>query len=114
MADPRQDTGLIDRYPSLRNLGPRGHKKRLRHIQQLSATECGAACLAMVLDYYGHEVPLEQVRQVCAVDRDGVTALSILNAANLYGLRGRGVQVDLDELVYLDTGSILHWEFNLE
>jgi ATP-binding cassette, subfamily B, bacterial len=112
MNEPQQATRLINLFPSLRKLGASGTKRRLRYIQQLSATECGAACLAMVLAYHGNEVPLEQVRQVCAVDRDGVNALAILNAANLFGLRGRGVQVELDELECLETGAILHWEFS--
>lgn len=31
-------------------------------IMQMEALECGAACLAMVLAYYGKWISLEQVR----------------------------------------------------
>jgi ABC-type bacteriocin/lantibiotic exporter with double-glycine peptidase domain len=44
--------------------------------------------------------------------RDGVSALSITNAARAYGLRARGVQADLGDLRQLPRGSILHWQFS--
>jgi ABC-type bacteriocin/lantibiotic exporter with double-glycine peptidase domain len=106
MAEPER---LTDRFPALADLGLRG--RRIPVVQQLSATECGAACLTMVLAYYGKTIPLEEVRVTCAVDRDGVNALTLLNAADLYGLRGRGVKVEIDQLELLDPGAILHWSF---
>ena len=39
-------------------------------IMQLEALECGAACLDMVLAYYGKWIPLEKVRKDCGVSRD--------------------------------------------
>jgi ATP-binding cassette subfamily B protein len=50
-------------------------------MQQLSATECGAACLAMVLAYYGKHVALSDVHDVTGVNRDGVHALALVRAA---------------------------------
>src|SRR5262249_45414382 len=81
-------------------------------VQQLAATECGAACLAMVLGYHGKNVRLDELRDLCSSDRDGVNALAILDAARAHGLIGRGVRLDTAELHHLDPGSILHWELN--
>jgi ATP-binding cassette, subfamily B, bacterial len=66
----------------------------------------------MVLGYHGKNVSLDDVRQVLGPGRDGVTALGIVNAAESFGLRARGVRVDLDELEFLDPGAILHWRFS--
>jgi ABC-type bacteriocin/lantibiotic exporter with double-glycine peptidase domain len=104
------ETPLAERFPALRQLGRGG--RRIPVVQQLSATECGAACLTMVLGYFGKRVPLEDVRETCSVNRDGVSALTLLNAANLYGLRGRGVKLEIEELELIAPGTILHWEFN--
>jgi ABC-type bacteriocin/lantibiotic exporter with double-glycine peptidase domain len=102
---------LRKRFPELLRLGLPGGRKRIPYIQQLDSSDCGAACLAMVLAYHGKAVRLDEVREVLGVDRDGATALAILEAARWYGLRGRGVSLEVEDLDYLPAGSILHWEF---
>lgn len=100
------------RYPALLRLGA-SRSRRLESIQQLTAADCGAACLAMVLRYYGRDRPLDELRDATGSERDGVSALGILRAARSYGLRGRGVQIEsLEDLELVPRGAILHWEFN--
>jgi len=104
---------LLDRFPSLRKLGPRGgRKQRIPYVQQTTSTDCGAACLTMVLRYFGKDVRLEEVRSIATTARDGASALSLVQTARYFGLRGRGVSLDMDELSYLEAGAILHWDFN--
>ncbi|WP_437757317.1 peptidase domain-containing ABC transporter [Sorangium sp. So ce1389] len=98
--------------PAARRLIARLRSRRIPFVQQLSAAECGAACLAMVLGYHGRSVPLAEVRDVVGADRDGARATALLGAARHFGLRGRGVRVDVHQLSYLEPGAILHWEFN--
>ncbi len=108
-----QESALSRRFPALRRLGAIGFKRHLEHIQQMTAADCGAACLCMVLRYYGQTRPLDEVREAMGIGRHGVSALGILRTARSYGLRGRGVRIDdLDELELLPVGTILHWEFN--
>jgi ATP-binding cassette, subfamily B, bacterial len=109
--EPEGKASIWDRFPALERLRLLGTHREIPYVQQLTATECGAACLAMVLAYHGKNVPVDKIREATGVDRDGTTALSILNAARWYGLRGRGVKVEIEDLDYLDPGSIIHWEF---
>jgi ABC-type bacteriocin/lantibiotic exporter with double-glycine peptidase domain len=111
MEKTKDTPALVDRFPALRKLTAAGTARQIPFIQQLSATECGAACLAMVLGYYGKQVPLSDVRDVIGVQRDGVNAMALLQAGRWYGLRGRGVRLELEALPYLATGAVLHWEF---
>jgi len=102
---------IVDRFPALRRIGVGGARK-IPFVQQMEWTDCGAACLAMILGYHGREVPLARVRAELGLARDGVTARNILEAGTRLGLIGRGVKVDVHQLPLLTRGSILHWEFN--
>jgi ATP-binding cassette, subfamily B, bacterial len=87
-------------------------RRTIPFVRQMEYADCGAACLAMVLGYFGKRVDLRELRDMTGAGRDGVTALSIVNAARACGLRVRGVRADLDDLRHLPRGSILHWEFS--
>ena len=82
-------------------------------IMQLEALECGAACLTMILAYYGKWIPLEQIRSDCGVSRDGSNAKNVLKAARHYGLEARGFRYEPQAL--RENGvfpCIIHWNFN--
>ena len=81
-------------------------------VLQMEATECGAACLAILLRHYGRVVPLLELRQVCGVTRDGSDAASLLRAGALYGLEGKGYRMDLAALRAQKPPLVLFWEFN--
>ncbi|NLA27266.1 MAG: ATP-binding cassette domain-containing protein, partial [Firmicutes bacterium] len=86
---------------------------RVPVVMQMEALECGAACLAMVLAYFGKWVPLEQVRTDCGVSRDGSNANNMLKAARHYGLTARGFRYELTQLkteAYFPC--IIHWNMN--
>jgi ABC-type bacteriocin/lantibiotic exporter with double-glycine peptidase domain len=51
------------------------------------------------------------VRLAAGTNR-GTDALGIVRAAEQFGMRGRGVQLEINDLHYLPSGSILHWGFN--
>jgi ATP-binding cassette subfamily B protein len=106
--------GLRRHYPALERLGALRERIRAREIPvitQVTAAECGAACLTMVLGMYGKRCSLEQIRQAVGCNRDGASAHAILEAARRHGLRGRGLKVEPEDLRLLPRGTILHWEF---
>ncbi len=99
-------------FPALKKLGFSGTHKSVPFIQQLEWTDCGAASLCMVMAFHGRESKLAEVREAMGIGRDGVSAKSILDTAERYGLQGRGIKVGLDQLKLLKKATILHWEFN--
>lgn len=87
-------------------------RKRIPLVHQTASTDCGAACLAMILRFHGRHVTLDEVREVTGFGRDGAGALSLLRAGRHFGLKVQGVRVeDVRDLNALPRGSILHWKF---
>ncbi|HSO40498.1 MAG TPA: ATP-binding cassette domain-containing protein, partial [Labilithrix sp.] len=86
--------------------------RRVPHIAQMEAAECGAASLAMVLAYWGHHAPLAELRVACGVSRDGSTAKSILAGARSYGLVAKARRTEPEGLASCMAPAILHWRFD--
>jgi len=82
-------------------------------VMQMEALECGAASLTMVMAYFNKWIPLEQVREDCAVSRDGSKASNIAKAARMHGFEARGFRFEPESLRERGTfPCIVHWEFN--
>jgi len=80
-------------------------------IRQMEDADCGAACLAMVFDYFDKRVDLSELRDMTGASRDGVTALSTRQRRErAIPAAGRAaVKADIDDLRHVPRGSILHW-----
>ncbi len=81
-------------------------------IYQLTAYECGPACLTMIARYHRVQATLSDVRNYCGVGRDGISALTLIKVASVLGLHARAYSVPLSRLSSLPRPSILHWQFH--
>ena len=89
-----------------------GQRVRTPLFLQFEATECGAACLGIILAYFRRWVSLEELRVACGISRDACSAADIVRAAEGYGLSVTGWRKEPHQLQSIALPAILFWEFN--
>lgn len=87
-------------------------RRKVPELLQMSSVECGAACLAMILSYYGRKTSVSEVHKSTGVGRDGLSALSIVRAARRYGLKARTISLEANNFRFVSLPAIIYWEFN--
>ena len=87
-------------------------RRRVPVFLQMSAVECGAACLAMVLGYHGRRIGVAECRERIGIGRDGASARDLSRAAQSYGLRVRSYSLEPEALRDASFPTIAHWKFN--
>ncbi|MBQ9366042.1 MAG: NHLP family bacteriocin export ABC transporter peptidase/permease/ATPase subunit [Schwartzia sp.] len=81
-------------------------------VLQMEAAECGAASLGIILGYYKKYMPLEKLRELCGVSRNGSNAGNVMSAAETLGMKAEGFSYAPEELKKLIPPFIIHWEFH--
>ncbi len=100
------------RIPSPIGARRRPRRARTPLMLQMEDTECGAVCLGIVLAYFGRWTTVEELREACAVNRDGCDAADISRAARGYGLEPQGWRREPEQLHAMTMPLIIFWEFN--
>jgi len=87
-------------------------RRRVSVQFQLTASDCGAACLAMILSYFGRRTSVAECRDKCSPGRDGLTARVIARAAREFGLRVKAYSLEPPMMREVPLPAIVHWNFN--
>lgn len=98
--------------PSRRRRIGRAWWQRYPFIQQQSSSDCGAACLAMIGQYWGKRFSLNTLRNLAGVGRSGASLKGITTAAESLGFQARPVRASLSRLSDQSNPWIAHWEGN--
>ena len=69
---------------------------RYTYVQQHDATDCAAACLAMICLYYRKETTITQLRDMMGTDLKGTNLIGLSKCADQLGFVSRAVRVDRD------------------
>ena len=85
---------------------------RLYFIKQQYAMQCGPACLAMICRYYGKTYTLAALSELCPNTNEGVSLLSINNAAEKIGFHTIIGRTSINRLNRITLPCILRWDNN--
>ncbi len=61
-------------------------------VRQHDLQDCGACCLASIIEYYDGYVPMERIRLDTKTTKDGTTAFNLFQAAQKYGFATKGIK----------------------
>lgn len=93
------DTGIIRR-------------RRIKPIRQAEAAECGLAALAMIANWWGHDLDLGSLRARFGVSSRGIGLRALMQTADALELAPRPLKIGLDQLSSIQLPAILHWDMN--
>ncbi|MFC2622375.1 MAG: peptidase domain-containing ABC transporter [Prevotella denticola] len=85
----------------------------MKLIQQLDSMDCGASCLAMIAMHYGLHLDRDRLRELCCLDKNGVSLLGISKAAEAIGFKTLGGRLSFEMLSEeAPMPCIVHWNQN--
>jgi len=67
-------------------------------IKQDNIKDCGCACLGMIINFYGGNLPIDQIRDLTKTDKNGTTAFHIIEACKSIGFNAEGIKTSLEQL----------------
>ena len=89
-----------------------GLRRKLHPVLQAEQAECGLACLAMLLQFHGSGMTLQQLRSEHPGPDVGVNLQKLMGIARTHQLAPRALRLELDELKDLELPCVLHWDYN--
>lgn len=88
-------------------------KNRLKLVRQYGEEDCGVACLASIVKYYGKNFSLNRIREYVGTGQLGTTLLGLLQGAEALGFNARAVRASSkvhDCIDIMPLPAILHWK----
>lgn len=84
--------------------------KKLPFFHQLTSTDCAAACLCMLVNYYEKTTTLNSIKKYFEFTRNGVSINDITYVAQKIGLSPTVLKVSSEELATIPFPVILYWK----
>lgn len=69
---------------------------RYKYVSQIDMRDCGVAALASVAKHYGSHFSLAHLRELAKTNKEGTTALGIVEAAKKIGFETRAIQANME------------------
>ncbi|BAZ17165.1 cyclic nucleotide-regulated ABC bacteriocin/lantibiotic exporter [Calothrix sp. NIES-4071] len=84
--------------------------KQYPFFAQQSASDCGAACLVMIGNYWGKRFSVNRLRDMTNANRSGASLRAVASVAESLGFATRPVKATFDKFAEQPLPAIAHWE----
>ncbi len=84
--------------------------KRIKEVSllQQDSTDCGAACLASAIRYFGGNCGIDKIRRLSGTTQSGTTMLGLYQAAQECGMEATGYEASVSDIMKFTGILILH------
>lgn len=83
----------------------------IKPVLQQGSSDCGVACIATILQYYGKSVSLRKIYEEAGTDQAGTSGLGIIKAAQKFGLSCTGIMIsDKAKIATIPFPAIFHFK----
>ncbi len=83
---------------------------RVKELIQHDESDCGAACLAIILSFYGRETSIRKIREAAGTDKVGTSGYGIQEGAKKFGLDCKGLFCsEKEKVTEIPLPAILHF-----
>ncbi|TVX93162.1 peptidase domain-containing ABC transporter [Paenibacillus agilis] len=86
-------------------------RKKIPFIEQMEHSECGLACLAMVLGYHGYHITLTELRNQFGSSKKGSSLYHLIEMGKQFHMTGRAYRAEVHQLPELLMPYIVFWEY---
>ncbi|MBF0188876.1 MAG: cyclic nucleotide-binding domain-containing protein, partial [Magnetococcales bacterium] len=90
--------------------GRKTDPRRFPIVKQRQESDCGAACLSMILNHYGKEFSLGQVVELTNLSSEGPTPANIITGGELIGFSCQAFALRFEDLEQVKLPAIIGWE----
>jgi ATP-binding cassette subfamily B protein len=90
----------------------KGIWRRYPFIEQQSSSDCGAACLGMISQYWGKFFSINHLRNIASVGRAGSSLKSLSKAAEDLGYQARPIRASFSRIENHKHPWVAHWQGN--
>lgn len=88
---------------------------RVKKVLQHDETDCGAACISIILQYYGKTVPLRRIRMAAGTDSVGTSGFGIVKGSEKFGLSCKGLMSpSKDKIDDIPLPAIFHFKESMD
>lgn len=85
-------------------------KNKVPFIEQMEHSECGLACLAMILGYHGFHITLPELRDQFGTSKKGTSLYHLAEIGKYYHLNNKVYQGNCSQLHQVSMPAIIFWE----